>query len=258
MELRGTSDTRAMKALQSRVAVVTGGGRGIGAGIVRALDEAGFAVAVGYRERVELARDVAGSCRRACAVRVELGDPLSVTAALETVESELGPIDVLVNNAGIAQEKPFLELTEEDWQEMFSVNLFGAVRCIRGVLPGMLERGWGRIVNLSSIGGQWGGVNQLHYAGAKAALINLTRSLAKLYSEQGVTANAIAPGLVATDMSAAELASNAGQTKVAGIPAGRLGTSDEIGAAVAYLASDAAAYMTGQTLNLNGGMYFAA
>ena len=141
---------------------------------------------------------------------------------------------------------------------MLDVNLLGSVRCARRVLPQQLERGWGRIVNISSIGGQWGGMNQLHYAAAKAAMINFTRSLAKLYSGQGVTANAIAPGLVATDMSAGELDTEAGKAKVAGIPAGRLGTVDEVGATVAFLASDGAAYVTGQTLNLNGGMYFDA
>lgn len=243
---------------QERVAVVTGGGRGIGAGIVRSLDQAGFAVAIGYRERAAAAEELAESCRRAFAVPLELSDPTSIEGAFARIERELGPVDVLVNNAGMAQEKPFLELTEEDWQTMFSVNLFGSVRCIKAVLPRMLERGFGRIVNVSSIGGQWGGVNQLHYASAKAGLINLTRSLARLYSDQGVTANAIAPGLVATEMSAAELASGAGRAKVSGIPAGRLGRADEVGAAVVYLVSEAAAYMTGQTLNLNGGMYFAA
>ncbi|MCZ6597826.1 MAG: SDR family NAD(P)-dependent oxidoreductase, partial [Planctomycetota bacterium] len=155
----------------------------------------------------------------------------------------------------IAQEKPFLELTDEDWERMFSVNLLGAVRCVREVLPAMRAARFGRIVNVSSIGGQWGGTNQVHYAASKAALISLTRSLAKLASGDGVTCNAIAPGLVATGMSAPELATDAGREKLRGIPAGRLGTVDEVGAAVAWLSSDGAAYVTGQTLNLNGGMY---
>jgi acetoacetyl-CoA reductase/3-oxoacyl-[acyl-carrier protein] reductase len=120
----------------------------------------------------------------------------------------------------------------------------------------MIERRFGRIVNLSSIGGQWGGMNQLHYAASKAALISLTHSIAKLHSKDGVTCNAIAPGLIATEMSANELDTAAGSAKVAGIPAGRLGTREEVGAAVVYLASDSAGYVTGQTLNLNGGMLF--
>ena len=120
----------------------------------------------------------------------------------------------------------------------------------------MCERGFGRIVNISSIGGQWGGQNQVHYAAAKAALINFTRSMARMYSKDGVTTNAIAPGLVATDMSRAELETEAGRAKLAAIPSGRLGEVAEIGAAVVYLCSGQAGYVTGQTLNLNGGMLF--
>jgi acetoacetyl-CoA reductase/3-oxoacyl-[acyl-carrier protein] reductase len=116
--------------------------------------------------------------------------------------------------------------------------------------------GWGRIINISSIGGQWGGFNQVHYAAAKAGLINLTRSLAKIYSSSGVTANVIAPGLVETEMSAQELDSEAGREKVRGIPAGRIGSAEEVAQAVVFLASDGAAYITGQSVNLNGGMYF--
>jgi len=244
--------------MRTKIALVTGGGRGIGAGIVRALAATGHRIAIGYRERREEAEALARSVGDALAFRVDLGDPDDVQSACERVRAELGEPDVLVNNAAIAQEKPFLELSENDWERMFSVNLFGAVRCARAVLPGMLRRRFGRIVNVASIGGQWGGVNQLHYAAAKAALINLTRSLARLYSGDGVTANAISPGLVATEMSALELGTEAGRAKVAGIPAGRLGTAAEVGAAVAFLASEDAGYVTGQTLNLNGGMYFAA
>ena len=243
--------------MSTRIALVTGASRGIGAGVARALAAAGHRVAIGYRERREEAEALA-RVTGGLAVRIDLADPSGVRAACALVARELGEPDVLVNNAAIAQEKPFLELSEEDWERMFSVNLFGAVRCVRAVLPGMLRRRFGRIVNVSSIGGQWGGVNQPHYAAAKAALINLTRSLARLYSAQGVTSNAVAPGLVATEMSAPELASEAGRAKLAGIPAGRLGTAAEIGAAVVFLASEEAGYVTGQTLNLNGGTYFAA
>jgi NAD(P)-dependent dehydrogenase (short-subunit alcohol dehydrogenase family) len=161
-----------------------------------------------------------------------------------------------VNNAAMAQEKPFEAITDEDLARMLEVNLCGPFRCAQLALPAMLAKGFGRIVNLSSIGGQWGGMMQVHYAAAKAGLINFTRSLAKLYSGRGITANAIAPGLVATDMSAAELASPAGREKARAIPAQRLGTVAEVGAAAVFLASDAAGYLTGQTLNLNGGMYF--
>jgi acetoacetyl-CoA reductase/3-oxoacyl-[acyl-carrier protein] reductase len=139
---------------------------------------------------------------------------------------------------------------------MMAVNLRGPFICVQECLPDMIECGWGRIINITSIGGQWGGFNQVHYAASKAGLINLTRSLAKLYSGSGVTTNAVAIGLVQTDMSAAELATEAGQEKVKAIPRGRLGTLQDIADTVAFLASDQADYITGQTINLNGGMYF--
>lgn len=241
---------------ENTVALVTGGSRGLGAGIVKALLKAGYRVAIGYRVQEQQAKQLAQGNSSAMAVHVDIGNTDSVQAAFQAVESQWGHLSVLVNNAAIAQEKPFPELTDADWEQMFSVNLFGAVRCIREALPGMRRQQFGRIINISSIGGQWGGMNQVHYAASKAALINLTRSMAKLYSKEGITCNAIAPGLVATDMSAAELDTPAGQEKVKGIPVGRLGTVEEIGAAVVYLASLEAAYVTGQTLNLNGGMYF--
>ena len=136
------------------------------------------------------------------------------------------------------------------------MNLRGPFLAAQAVLPGMLERGFGRIVNLGSIGGQWGGTRQVHYACSKAGLEGLTRSLARLGAERGVTANAVAPGLVDTEMIADELASDDGRAKAAAIPAGRLGMPDEIAAAVAYLVSDDAGYVTGQTLSVNGGMLF--
>ena len=243
-----------------RIALVTGASRGIGKGIATALSKAGFGVAVGYREREDLASGLCRELRSAggaqtLAVPLDQGDPASVEQAFCRVEESLGPVDTLVNNAGVAQEKPFLELTDDDWSRMLDVNLVGVVRCVRRALPAMLEAGFGRIVNISSIGGQWGGRNQLHYAAAKAGLINLTRSLSNLYAGQGVLTNAISPGLVATDMSAVELESEAGRQKVAGIPRGRLGSTEEVGATVVFLASVGADYLTGQTLNLNGGMY---
>src|SRR6185503_4918583 len=143
-----------------------------------------------------------------------------------------------------------------DLDTMFAVNLRAPVVCAQTVLPAMLERGWGRIVNISSIGGQWGGVNQVHYALAKAGLNNLSRSLAKLYSARGVTANTVAIGLVETEMSAPELQTAAGKEKVRAIPIGRVATPDEVAGIVVFLASEAASYLTGQTINVNGGMYF--
>ncbi|MFT5284551.1 MAG: NAD(P)-dependent dehydrogenase (short-subunit alcohol dehydrogenase family) [Planctomycetota bacterium] len=239
-----------------RTAFVTGGSRGLGRGIALKLIDAGYRVAVGYHSGKTAAEEVAGDSERTQAVEVDISNTDSVCQAFGQIKAAFGPIDLLVNNAGIAQEKPFMELTDEEWERMLSVNLLGAVRTIRCALPDMREQGFGRIVNLSSIGGQWGGMNQLHYAASKAALISLTHSIAKLYSSEGITCNAIAPGLIATDMSAAELETEAGRKKIQGIPSGRLGTTEEVGATVAFLVSDGAAYVTGQTLNLNGGMLF--
>lgn len=245
-----------MSQSTTRIAMVTGASRGIGAGIAAALADAGHRVAAGYRSHEEGAVTLAATHPGIVPVQIDIADAASVEAALRRVGDELGPIEILVNNAGIAQEVPFLELTDDDWRAMLEVNLLGAVRTVRGVLPSMISRGFGRIVNVSSIGGQWGGINQLHYAAAKGGLINFTRSIAKTFSREGITCNAISPGLIATEMSAAELESDAGTQKVAGIPVGRLGTVQEAGAAVRYLVSDEAGYVTGQTLNLNGGMYF--
>ncbi len=244
-----------------RVAFVTGASRGIGRGIARALGEAGYAVAVGYAEKradaEAVATSIAGTLEgEAMTAQCRIEERPSVQRALAEIDRRLGPVDVLVNNAAIAQEKPFDELTDADWDHMQAVNLRGPFVCVQEVLPGMLERGFGRIVNVASIGGQWGGVNQIHYACAKAGLIGLTRSLAKTYSGRGVTANAVSPGLVATDMSAAEIGSSAGRQKLAGIPCGRIGRIEEVAAAVLYLVEEEAGYVTGQTLNVNGGMYF--
>jgi acetoacetyl-CoA reductase/3-oxoacyl-[acyl-carrier protein] reductase len=240
-----------------RIVFVTGASRGIGNAIARRFLGEGYPVAVGYCAHPEGARKLAAEFPSALAVRVDAGDRQSIRQALRHIREGMnGPVSILVNNGAMAQEKPFLELRDEDWDRMLGTNLRGPFALAQEVLPGMLDAGWGRIINLVSIGGQWGGMNQVHYAAAKAGLINLTRSLAKLYSRRGVTTNAVSPGLVATDMTAAELASEAGQAKADGIPCGRLGTTEEIAAAVAWLASDEAAYVTGQTLNLNGGMYF--
>jgi acetoacetyl-CoA reductase/3-oxoacyl-[acyl-carrier protein] reductase len=241
----------------TRVALVTGGSRGIGRAIATTLATRGYAVAVTYATHEEDARAVAeASGGQAVAVRLVAEDRASISRAVATVREALGPVDVLVNNAAIAQEKPFLELTDDDWDRMLAVNLRGPFGCSQEVLPEMLERGWGRIINISSVGGQWGGMNQVHYACAKAGLNNLTRSLAKLYSAQGVLTNTVAAGLVSTSMIANELETVAGQEKVRGIPVGRIATADEIARVVAFLASDDAGYITGQTINANGGMYF--
>lgn len=246
--------------MTARAAFVTGASRGIGVAIAEALAADGYGVAVGYHHNAALAETVAARLRqggaRAQAIAVDVADRASVRAAFAAARHDLGSLDVLVNNAAIAQEKPFSDITDADWQAMMATNLQGPFICAQEALPSMLAAGWGRIINIVSIGGQWGGFNQVHYATAKAGLIGLTRSLAKVYSGQGVNTNAVSPGLVATDMAAAELQSEAGKAKARAIPMGRIGTAAEVAAAVCFLAGPGGDYVTGQTINVNGGMYF--
>jgi len=241
----------------AKIVFVTGASRGIGRGIALRFLDAGFNVAIGYCRNRSEGEKLCKQYQNAFPVQVDVQIRKSIQNAINKIRNYFaGEIDVLVNNAAIAQEKPFLKITDGDWDCMMAVNLRGPVIAIQEVLPLMLQKEWGRIINISSIGGQWGGVNQLHYAAAKAGLINLTRSIAKVYSTHGVTCNAVAPGLIATDMAANELGSDAGQEKVKGIPAGCIGTVEDVASAVYYLASGEASYVTGQTLNVNGGMYF--
>ncbi len=246
--------------LSNKVALVTGGSRGIGKAISLALSSAGVHVVLTYNTNNVLAEEVAKSITdgngKAMAIQMSVEDRTSINKAIVEVKNRLGSVDILINNAAIAQEKPFDTITDADWDYMMSVNLRGPFVCCQEVLPDMLKQGWGRIINITSIGGQWGGFNQVHYAAAKAGLISLTRSLAKIYSSQGITTNAVAPGLVGTDMSSNEIESEAGTEKVRNIPIGRIATVEEISQVVFFLASDNANYITGQTINVNGGMYF--
>jgi len=243
-----------------KIALVTGGSRGIGREIASALARAGFGVAFTFNQSSDEASFIVEGLRsaghKAMAIKMAVEDRSSVQNALAQVRSQWGAVNVLVNNAAIAQEKPFDTITDCDWDQMLAVNLRGPFVCAQECLPDMIASGWGRIINITSIGGQWGGLNQVHYAASKAGLINLTRSLAKLYSQHGITTNAVAVGLVQTDMSAGELATAQGKEKVKAIPLGRLGTVQDVANSVVFLASDHANYITGQTINLNGGMHF--
>jgi len=241
--------------MSERVVLVTGAGSGIGRAAAIALLEAGYAVACGYNTSRTQAERIQKDHTNAFAVKIDIASRASVKRAVTATRKYFGrDIAILVNNAALVQEKSFETITDADWDRMLSVNLRGAFIAAQECLPGMLARKWGRIVNITSIGGQWGGMRQVHYAAAKAGLINLTHSLAKLYSGSGVTANAVAPGLVATDMIKKELKSKAGKQKAAQIPIGRIAEPQEIAAGIAYLVSEEASYVTGQTLNINGGM----
>jgi acetoacetyl-CoA reductase/3-oxoacyl-[acyl-carrier protein] reductase len=240
-------------AASPKLALVTGAGSGIGKATALALLAAGYQVACGYNGNRKGAETIRHP--NAKAIQIDIASRASIRQALaETRKAFRRDVDILVNNAALVQEKPFDTLTDGDWDQMLAVNLRGAFILAQESLPAMARKKWGRIVNITSIGGQWGGMRQVHYAAAKAGLINLTHSLARLYSPLGITANAVSPGLVATDMIAKELNSKAGKAKAAQIPVGRIAQPDEIAAGVVFLASHGAAYITGQTLNINGGM----
>ena len=243
-----------------RVALVTGGMGGLGEAICIKLAALGYTVVTTYSpgntkaaEWLDAMKQQGLSFR---AYACDVADFESAAACVKKVNDEVGPVDVLVNNAGITRDMTFKKMDKANWDAVIKTNLDSCFNMTKQVCDGMAERAWGRIINISSVGGQWGGMLQVHYACAKAGLNNLTRSLAKLYSAQGVLTNTVAAGLVATDMIANELETEAGREKVRNIPAGRIAAPDDIARAVAFLVSDDASYITGQTINANGGMYF--
>jgi NAD(P)-dependent dehydrogenase (short-subunit alcohol dehydrogenase family) len=246
-----------MAAPAKKLALVTGASRGIGNAIALALLAGGYRVACGYHTHAAGAAALERKSADAYAVAIDIRKRPSIRRAIKAAEKHFGAtIDIVVNNAAIADEKPLAEISDADWDHMLETNLRGPFAVSQETLPAMTAKGWGRIVNIVSIGGQWGGMRQVHYAAAKAGLINFTHSLAKLYSRDGITANAVSPGLVATDMTEKELRSKPGKAKAAQIPVGRVGTAEEIAAAVVFLCSEEAGYITGHTLNVNGGLYF--
>lgn len=245
--------------MSPRVALVTGGSRGIGRAVAVRLSACGHAVALTYREREAAARDVVKEIEarggEAVALPYASGCRASARALLRAVQAQLGEPDVLVNNAAVLHRTPFEGIGDEEFAATLSANLQGPFQLSQECAPAMRRRGFGRIVNLASVGGQTGGTLALHYAASKAALVSLTRSLARLLAPHGVTCNAVSPGLVATEMIEGELASEAGRAKLAAVPVGRTTTPEEVAALVAFLAGDEAATITGQTLNVNGGLY---
>lgn len=235
-----------------KVALVTGASRGIGQAAAFALAEAGADIAVSYRHReaqaLETVRGIERLGRRAIPVRADVSLATEVADMVAVIEADLGQVDILVNNAGIVSAKPLPEISETDWDEMLAVNLKSAFLVIQRVLPGMRARRWGRIINLSSVAAQTGGVTGPHYAASKAGLLGLTHSYARQLVKEGITVNAIAPALIETEM----VTGNLNVTPMM-IPVGRFGTPDEVAAVVVLLARDG--YITGQTINVNGGWY---
>jgi NAD(P)-dependent dehydrogenase (short-subunit alcohol dehydrogenase family) len=245
----------------NRVCLITGGSRGIGEGIVKNLSDKGYKVAFTFNNNNDFAHDLEHNLNansgNVKSFQMSIENRKSVISTIRQIEDFFNSsISILINNAAISQEKYFEDITDLDWEKMLQVNLQGPFICSQEVLPGMVKNQWGRIINISSIGGQWGGFNQVHYAASKAGLINFTQSLAKIYSRSGVTTNAVAIGLAKTDMSNIELDSKAGKEKVKNIPIGRVSSIEEIANTVKFLCSEEASYITGQTINLNGGMFF--
>lgn len=242
--------------LEGRVALVTGAGRGIGRSIALALAHAGADVAVNYLHSIDgtnaAARDIAGMGRRVATVAADVADRGQVTAMVETVIAVLGRIDILVNNAGIATRMSTAELAESEWNRVLDVNLKGAFLCAQAVVRLMSAQHYGRIINISSIAGQTGGRIGPHYAASKAGLLGLTRFMARELAPRGITVNAIAPSGIQSDLLAQ---TGADPTMLADRPVGRAGAPGDVAAAVVFLASEAAGYITGQTLGVSGGLW---
>ncbi|MBA4794308.1 acetoacetyl-CoA reductase [Phenylobacterium sp.] len=236
-----------------RVAFVTGGTRGIGRAISQRLKADGFEVAAGYSGNEAAAE----ACARELGVMVVKGNVGvfdDCRAAVEKVAAELGPVDVLVNNAGITRDGFFHKMTADQWSEVIRVNMDSLFNMTRQVIEGMRERSWGRIINISSINGQKGQVGQTNYSAAKAGMIGFTKALALENARKGVTVNCIAPGYIDTEM-VASVPEEVLKGIVGQIPVGRLGRGEEIADMVAFLAGERAGYVTGATLSLNGGQY---
>lgn len=246
--------TPCTSSIANRVALVTGASRGIGKAIALALADAGAHVAVNYRAQSEAADAVCGSIkamgRKCFAVRADVSLSSDVDRLVSAVEKGLGPVNILVNNAGIGKVIPTDQITEEIWNEYLRVNLTSVFLVTQRVLPAMRAAQWGRIINLSSVAAQYGGAIGPHYAATKAGILGLTRSYALLFSREGITSNAIAPALIETDMIAGlpkELAARS--------PIGKIGSPDEVGRIAVLLAESS--FITGQTINPNGGLYMA-
>lgn len=237
----------------ARVALVTGGTRGIGKAIVQRLKEDGMAVAAGYSGNAEAAEATAKELG-VMVVKGNVGSFDDCARAVQEVEAELGPIEVLVNNAGITRDGFFHKMSHDQWSDVIRVNMDSVFNMTRHVIVGMRDRGFGRIVNISSINGQKGQVGQTNYSAAKAGMIGFTKALALENARKGVTVNCIAPGYIDTEMVGA-MDQKVLDAIISQIPVGRLGKGEEIADMVSWLAGERAGYVTGCTLSLNGGQY---
>ena len=239
--------------LKGRCALITGASGGIGGSIARALYSQGAKVALsGTRlDPLKALADNLGD--RAFIVPCNLSDIDAVKLLPKIASEEMGAIDILVNNAGITRDNLFMRMSDDDWQQVIDVNLTSTMHLMKSVMRAMMKQRFGRIINITSIVGVTGNVGQVNYAASKAGMIGMTKSFAQEIATRGITANCIAPGFIETAMTA-ELPENVVENMLKSIPQGRMGQADEIAASVAFLASDEASYITGQTLHVNGGM----
>ncbi|SFK66865.1 3-oxoacyl-[acyl-carrier-protein] reductase [Shimia haliotis] len=239
--------------LTGKTALVTGASGGIGGAIAKALHAAGATVGLSGTRVEPLEALAAELGERAHVLPCNLGDGAAVDALPKQAIEAMGSVDILVNNAGITRDQIFMRMSDEEWQSVIDVNLTSAMRLCRGVMRPMMKSRWGRIINISSIVGATGNPGQVNYAASKAGMVGMTKSIAYEVASRGITANAIAPGFIATAMTD-KLTDDQKDKINTQIPANRMGSADEIAAAVLYLASNEAGYVTGSTLHVNGGM----
>lgn len=245
-------------ASERKVAVVTGGGRGIGESIAKVLAAKGIAVAV-WDLNAEGAERTAASIREsggtALALSLDVSDPQAIAAAAERTRADLGPVTILVNNAGISLYEPFETITEDSWDRMIRINLKGPFLVTQAIVPDMLDAGWGRIINISSSSAQSGAAHMGHYAASKGGVIGMTKALAIEFADRGITVNNVPPGFVDTPLLREGRDAEQIDYFASRMPMKRPGKPEDIAYAVAYLASEEAGYVTGQTLSVNGGRY---